>query len=207
MAQAAAGTRAARRRRETEARLLGAALEVFSVRGYDAATTGEMARAADVAAGTFYVHFRDKRAAYECIARHAARDLLERWRAAMRPGMPIAERAALGLRLAAEYWRADIGRARLLLEGGPSFGSEGHVRFVDEIAATLGAGAPRARRPLPTRALALLVAGLGIEIGRVIVARPDPQPEIEELVRLVRRALAHLDVSVRPGRGRSAGPG
>ena len=188
-------SRAERRRRATEARLVEAALATFVARGYDAATTGEMARAADVAAGTFYLHFRDKRAAYERLASHAAHDLLARWRAALRPGMRAADRVVTGLRLAADFWRADRDRARLLLEGGPSFGSEGHLRFVDEIAAVLAA-----RGPLPARALSLLVAGLGIELGRVIVARPDPDAEVEELIRLVRRSLVHLDVIQRPGR-------
>ena len=195
----AAQSRGERRRRATEARLLDAALATFVARGYDAATTGEMARTADVAAGTFYLHFRDKRAAYERLASHAAHDLLARWRAVLRPGMRVADRVVTGLRLAADFWRADRERARLLLEGGPSFGSEGHLRFVAEIAAVLSVGGP-ARRPLPTRALSLLVAGLGIELGRVIVARPDPDAEIEELIRLVRRSLTHLDLVQRPGR-------
>jgi AcrR family transcriptional regulator len=193
MTAGAPNGRAARRRRETEARLIDAALEVFCVRGYDAATTAEMARAADVAAGTFYLHFRDKRAAFERLAREAAHDLLARWRAAIRPGMRVAERVALGLRLAADFWRADPRRARLLLEGGPSFGSEGHLRFVDEIAAVLRGAGPGARRPLPARPLALIVAGLGIELGRLVVA--DPEADVDELIRLVGRSLAHLDVT------------
>ena len=170
---------------------MDAALQVFCSRGYDAATTGEMARAADVAAGTFYVHFRDKRAAFERLARHAARDVLARWRAAMRPGMRVADRVVLALRLTAEFWRADLKRARLLLEGGPSFGSEGHLHLVDEIAAALATAGPRARPPLPTRALAMLVAGLGVELGRVLVA--DPRADVDDLFRLVRRSLTHLD--------------
>ena len=198
-AEAAVETRAKRRKRATEARLLTAALEVFCARGYDAATTAEMARTADVAAGTFYLHFRDKRAAYEHLARHAKHDLLERWRAGMRPDMGIADRVALALRLSAEFWLADRGRARLLLEGGPSFGSEGHLRFVDEIAAGLVRPGRGGGRIVPTRALALLVAGLGIELGRLIVARPDPNPEVEELVRLVRRSLGPLDLTARSG--------
>jgi len=186
-------SRAARRKRATEARLLDAALAVFCARGYDAATTAEMARAADVAAGTFYLHFRDKRAAFERLAREAAHDLLARWQAAMRPGMRVAERVALALRLTAEFWRADLRRARLLLEGGPSFGSEGHLRFVDEIATALRARDGRGRRPLPARPLALLVAGLGIEVGRLVVA--DPEADVDELIRLVTRSLAHLHVA------------
>jgi hypothetical protein len=107
--------------------------------------------------------------------------------------MRVAERVALGLRLAADFWRADLRRARLLLEGGPSFGSEGHLRFVDEIAAVLRSAGPRARRPLPARPLALIVAGLGIELGRLVVA--DPEADVDELIRLVGRSLAHLDVT------------
>jgi AcrR family transcriptional regulator len=200
---APAETRATRRKRETEARLLDAALQVFVARGYDAATTAEMARAADVAAGTFYLHFRDKRAAYEQLARRAAHELLERWRAAMRPGMGLAERVARGLELAADYWRADLGRARLLLEGGPSFGSQGHLRFVGEVAGALAAATPA--RAVPARSLALLVTALGIEVGRVVVAKPGDRAAIEELVRLVRRSLAHLDLRPRPG-GRRVRP-
>jgi AcrR family transcriptional regulator len=191
MAEAAIETRAKRRKRATEARLLDAALEVFCARGYDGATTAEMARAADVAAGTFYLHFRDKRAAFERLARHAAHDLLEGWRTAMRPGMRVADRIVLALQLAAAFWRADPRRARLLLEGGPSFGSEGHLRFVDEIATTLAAETPRGRRPLPARPLALLVAGLGIELGRLLVA--DPAADVDDFLRLIRRSLGHLD--------------
>lgn len=192
-------TRGERRKRETEARLLDAALAVFCARGYDAATTAEMARAADVAAGTFYLHFRDKRAVYERLARRAAHDLLEGWRAAMRPGMTVAERVVLGLALAADYWRADLARARLLLEGGPSFGSEGHLRFVDEIAATLAAGS-RPSRGRPPRALALLVAGLGIELGRLIVADPAARPDADALIQLVRRSLTSTTLTAHPGR-------
>jgi len=191
MSRPARRIRGEERRRRTEAKLLDAALTVFRARGYDSATTGEMARAADVAAGTFYLHFRDKRAAYEAVARRAAHDLLAQWRAAVRPEMGVSERVLVGLRLAAEFWRADLERTRLLLEGGPSLGSEGHVRFVDELATVLAA-APRARRPVPPRTLALLVAGLGIELGRLIAARPGA-PETEELIRLVRRSLTHLD--------------
>jgi AcrR family transcriptional regulator len=194
-----AETRATRRKRATEARLIDAALSVFAARGYDGATTAEMARAADVAAGTFYLHFRDKRAAYERLARRASSHLLERWRGATRPDMEAAERAVLALRLAAEFWRADLARARLLLEGGPSFGSQGHLRFVDEIAATL-AEAPRSPRPLTARALALVVAGLGIELGRLIVAHPAPDAEVDALIRLVGR-VARGDRTAR-ARGR-----
>ena len=184
-------SRAVRRKRETEARLLDAGLRVFCERGYDAATPGEIARVADVAAGTFYLHFRDKRDIYERLAGRTAHDILERSLAALSPDMISIERVSTALRIAAEYWRADLERARLLLEGGPSLGSDGHVRFVDEIAQVLADAPDLGRRPGVTpHSLALLAAGTGIELGRLIVARPDATEEAEDLIRLVERFSA-----------------
>lgn len=183
---AVAESRSTRRKRETEARLLDAGLRVFCERGYDAATTGEIARVADVAAGTFYVHFRDKRAIYERLAGRTAHDLLERALAALEPEMTSLERVSTALRIVAEYWRADLRRARLLLEGGPSLGSDGHVRFVGEIAQILADAPDLGDRPGSTaHSLGLLAAGMGIELGRLIVARPEATDEAEDLIRLV----------------------
>ena len=188
MTAPAAATRGELRKRETETKLLDAAVAVFTARGYDAATTGEIAREADVGAGTFYLHFRDKRAVYEGIARRAAHDVIEQWQAALRPGMALDDRVVLGLQLVVEFWREDPDRARLLLEGGPAFGSEGHVRLVDEIARVLARG--ESRRVTSRRALALVVVGLGIELGRLIVADPSDAGDVEAVMRLVRRAVS-----------------
>jgi AcrR family transcriptional regulator len=186
---APAESRTARRKRATEARLLDAALAVFCERGYDAATTGEMARVADVAAGTFYLHFRDKRAAYERLASRAAHDLLERWRTAIPPGASRSERLRLALELAAEFWREDRARARLLLEGGPSLGSEGHLRFVDEIALIVAEAPEPPGDARGARSHALLIAALGIELGRVIVGEAGSaardEREVGDLIELV----------------------
>lgn len=193
--------RHARRKRATEQRLLDAALAVFLEHGYDGATTGEMARAADVAAGTFYLHFRDKRAVYDQLARRAAHELLTAWRAALKPARPMGESVQIALRLAVDYWRSNPARAKLLLEGGPSLGSEGHMRLVHDIAAVLAENAlengdGRRRTAAQQRAIerrahahALLTLGLGIELGRLIIAQPDADQEVDDLLRLVRGAL------------------
>ena len=76
----ATASRAERRKQETRDRILAAAEAVFLRLGFDAATTGEIADAADVGAGTFYLHFRDKRDAFETLCRRAAREVIERWR-------------------------------------------------------------------------------------------------------------------------------
>jgi len=74
-------SRRERRKAETRARLLGAARTLFANEGYDATRPQDIARAADVAVGTFYVHFPDKRAAFLAFTEAASQELMERVRA------------------------------------------------------------------------------------------------------------------------------
>lgn len=53
-------SRVARRRARVRADLLAAARQVFTMRGYQDATITEIVQVADIAMGTFYLHFRDK---------------------------------------------------------------------------------------------------------------------------------------------------
>lgn len=52
------------RGRRTRERIMAAAETVFGERGYEAASIAEITRRADVAQGTFYLYFPDKRAAF-----------------------------------------------------------------------------------------------------------------------------------------------
>lgn len=198
-AEPAPAARAARRKERTRTRLLDAALTVFLARGYDGATTTDMARAADLGAGTFYCHFRDKRAAFDGVAHRAARTMMARWQAALTPGMRLGDGVTLGLEITAAFWREHPERARLLLEGGPSFGNSAHLRLVDDLATTLRARftVARGRRLSAVRAqaLAAFVSGLGIEIGRVVIgARPRvARGVVTETIALARRAATALE--------------
>ena len=49
-----------RKAARTRARLMDAAVDLFARDGFEAASVNAIAKAADVANGTFYVHFRDK---------------------------------------------------------------------------------------------------------------------------------------------------
>ncbi len=61
------------RGRATRQALLDAAEEVFGLVGYNDASIGEITRRADVAQGTFYVYFPDKRAAFSEVVRQVNR--------------------------------------------------------------------------------------------------------------------------------------
>jgi AcrR family transcriptional regulator len=66
----------ARSRIQTRKRLLESATRLFAERGLHGVTSHEIARAAGVASGTFYLHFRDKTDVYRDIVFHAIEDLV-----------------------------------------------------------------------------------------------------------------------------------
>lgn len=68
----------ARSRVQTRQRLLAAATRLFADRGLHGVTSHEIARAAGVAAGTFYLHFRDKTDVHRHIVFHALEELQAR---------------------------------------------------------------------------------------------------------------------------------
>jgi AcrR family transcriptional regulator len=70
--------RADRRKADSRQRLLAAARRLFIERGYHATRPQDIARAADVGHGTFYLHFADKRECFLAFA-EAARGELERF--------------------------------------------------------------------------------------------------------------------------------
>jgi AcrR family transcriptional regulator len=69
---------AQRSRRETRRRLVVAGTDLFAQHGLHGATSAQIARKAGVAAGTFYLHFKDKQELFREIAFDALRELRER---------------------------------------------------------------------------------------------------------------------------------
>ncbi len=122
MAETPAPSRQQRRTEHTRSRLLDAGLEIFLERGYDAASTAEITERADLGAGTYYLHFRDKRSLYEALVRRDLFALRARWmeeRARRKlNGQPPLE-VALMVEMVLESVLADSNRARLILLDGP----------------------------------------------------------------------------------------
>lgn len=81
----------ARQRAETRRRLVAAATELFAREGLRRTTSTQIARAAGVAAGTFYLHFADKEALFREIAFGALAELRARMDAAHRAAPPALE--------------------------------------------------------------------------------------------------------------------
>jgi AcrR family transcriptional regulator len=95
-------TAPARSRTETRRRLVDAATGLFAKQGLHGVTSHEIARAAGVAAGTFYLHFQDKEALFREVVFEAALKLRSRMEraAAASPDPGVAVRARAGELLA-----------------------------------------------------------------------------------------------------------
>ena len=124
MTSAAAPARQQRRTDRTRARLLDAAQEVFTERGYDAASLAEITERADLGTGTLYLYFRDKRGLYEAMVRRLGLAVRERWlserASATAPrGNVTAEVHLLCKVIVASWSGANPGLMRLVLLDGP----------------------------------------------------------------------------------------
>jgi AcrR family transcriptional regulator len=82
----------------TRARLMDAAVSIFARDGFEAASVNEIAQTADVANGTFYLHFRDKEAIAGEVAFRIAANVAGRLDAAMVEIDDAVERVAFATR-------------------------------------------------------------------------------------------------------------
>ncbi|MFI5314084.1 MAG: TetR/AcrR family transcriptional regulator [Myxococcota bacterium] len=99
-ARAASGGRAAERARAaTRARLRASGQKLLAERGLHAVTSHDIASAAGVAAGTFYLHFRDKEELFRELVFEAVAELELRLDAAVHP---LRERPGAAARARAE---------------------------------------------------------------------------------------------------------
>jgi AcrR family transcriptional regulator len=88
----------ARSRMQTRQRLVEAATKLFAERGLHGVTSHDVARAAGVASGTFYLHFRDKTDVYRHIVFHTIEELAH----LVQHAIGSAPSAVLALRVRAE---------------------------------------------------------------------------------------------------------
>jgi AcrR family transcriptional regulator len=110
-AQAMPGRRE-RQKRERRDRIEAAARAVFAEKGYDAATTREIAERADVSIGTLFAYAPDKRALLTMVFADALHVLTERSLAAVRPNTPVLDQLIGIFRPRFAFWGADPALAR-----------------------------------------------------------------------------------------------
>lgn len=164
-----------RRKAETRRRLLDAATRLFAKQGFEATRPQDIAREADVAIGTFYLHFADRRAAFVAFTARAADELMEYARAHAREDGAFETRLRAYLSAILDYMDENPGVV------GAAFANEA-VIGTDSTAA-----GPRSLRDRLADGLA---SGIdqGIERGRF---RGDVHPQLvsHAMVGLIQQAL------------------
>ncbi len=190
-------SRSQRRSRETRDKLLSAAEKIFLEKGYDNATTRQITERADLGAGTFYVHFRDKRDIYDALVRRVNRRMHREWLAARRPEMSVEEQVVAALRVSFAYFRKNADLARLILIKGPPVDAEYTMRLHSGVGAELhdiledGIQSGRVSEIEPA-VLATVIMGISVVMGRWLLAPqpPDNAKEMEEeIIRFCLRGM------------------
>jgi AcrR family transcriptional regulator len=121
-AQSGNGTRAARSRARREA-ILTAALDEFSLRGFEAARLDDVAKRAGVAKGTIYLYFRDKESLFQELISTMLTPLVGTIEALGKADLPLSQLAGhiadLFVREVYETRRKDV--IRLMISEGRRF--------------------------------------------------------------------------------------
>lgn len=173
-----------RRKAETRRRLLDAARRLFAAHGYHATRPQDIARAADLAIGTFYLHFADKREAFLAFTEEAAEELMSRMQA--RAGEAGDFEAGLRAALEALF---DFAEQHPGVLG---------VAFAD--AAVIAAELPRGAS-LRDRLALSLAAALRRDMRRgAMAADYDPEIVAHGIVGMIHAACVHGAAAKRPSR-------
>lgn len=180
-----------RRKLNTRARLLDAARTLFVSRGYHATRPQDIAREADVASGTFYTYFADKRAAFIAFTEQTGDELMARMAGAVRPGDDFESALARALAALLEYSAERPGV--LAVAFGASVIASGTDDARDDRPAEAASTPPLAPAPsLRDRLANVLAAQLraGMDSG-ALHADYEPALIANAMVGLVHQALVH----------------
>lgn len=101
-----------RQKTERRRRIEAAARAVFREKGYDVATTREIAARAEVSIGTLFAYAADKRELLTMVYRDELRELTETTFASVPVGAPVLEQLLHVLEPRYVYWSADPALAR-----------------------------------------------------------------------------------------------
>ena len=171
VSMASAPSRQQRRTEHTRARLLDAALQLFLEHGYDAVSIGQITERADLGAGTYYLHFRDKRSIYEGVVRRELLTLRTRWASERQvrkmSGEPSAE-VSLMVEMVLASLHENVAQARLISLDGPPLETWLLEELGREMAQVLG------DRVEDAELVANLVIGATLNAARWGLTRPRP---------------------------------
>ncbi|QEC49990.1 TetR/AcrR family transcriptional regulator [Baekduia soli] len=182
--------RTAGRREQTKqanrAAILEAAREVFADIGFGAASVRDIVRGTDLASGTFYNYFPDKRSVLVALLEESAGEARLRVRAARRSGTTLDAFVRDGFRAYFDFLLEDPATSQLLARNAGTiramYQEPSLVAGTEELAEDLAAGvAAGLIPPHDVEYMAAAMVGAALEIGARMLDsdRPDPRRATE----------------------------
>ncbi|QIB33839.1 TetR/AcrR family transcriptional regulator [Ancylobacter pratisalsi] len=180
---------------EKRRQILNGAREVFLAKGFDGASMGEIARAAEVSKGTLYLYFPSKEALFSAFVRLASEDVAERC-FVLDPEADVGEvLTGVGYRYVAAMVRSEhiatvrmvLGIAEKLPEIGRAYLAAGQETAVERLSAWLNAKIDRGELAIDDVELAAWQFIIGchalVVMPMLFGGAPEPAPErIERVV-------------------------
>ena len=169
----------------TRARLMDAAVEVFARDGFEAASVNEIARIAEVANGTFYVHFKDKDAIAVEVAARIGADITDQIDSAMADMDDALDRFGFATRQFIEFANSQPQWGRVIIRAG-SFLPQMQRQMETHMCADLRRG--RAQGQITAEIDAFLVDTIVAMVFATLAARlrgdagPEAGSRVTELV-------------------------
>jgi AcrR family transcriptional regulator len=191
-----AGRAAERARASTRARLRASGQKLLAERGLHAVTSHEIANAAGVAAGTFYLHFKDKEELFRELVSEAMAELESRLECAVGPVREQAEPAARAraetlLAFAEEH--AEL--VRLAFGSGAqasSVGADALDQFVIRLEREIAASRFKAKAGMHPGVTAQAIVGMWARVAIWWAESPGRAPRAEVLETLVDLQLSGI---------------
>jgi AcrR family transcriptional regulator len=160
--------------------LLDAARAVFVDIGYDAATVRDIVARTDLAPGTFYNYFPDKRSVLLALTEEAAREAARRIREARAQAHTLEELAERGFRAYFEFIAGDRTMFELMRRNVSTLRALGvdETGFAEGVADLRADLEARVRNglmpPLPMQYLPQSIAAIAFEVGAAMVQQHPP---------------------------------
>ncbi len=184
-------TRQDRRRARTRSRLLAAAKRLLATKGLHATKITDIAAAADVGTGTFYLYFPTKDALFADLVRETALAAKEAMDAAKAEHADVRERARAGCETFFRFAAENRDVFKILFGHSAEFDEllrEVHRIFIADIEADFSAGvAVGAFRDLPPAFAAQAIVGMLTQVTSWWIDRQDVS--IEEISAMTHRML------------------
>lgn len=185
-------------KRARRARIVEAAREIFRAKGFDAATTREIAARAGIAAGTLFLYARDKRELLLMIVNDELERVTEHAVAELAPGAPLLDQLVAFFSPRYRFWSADPRlssaalHATLSAVAGDGESARFHARrdrIVGELAHLVDVKRRAGRVPEDVDPRAAARAIMAIYLAEIRLWLAEPHPVVEEGIARLRALL------------------